>query len=93
MTREKILYLSSANEQLGNHHHKFLDALVQAKYDVHLVSYHPLPIAQNILDIDGLSVHHYPPYFIKRALFFNRVFHNQLVLQPGSIGSDGTKEG
>ena len=54
MKREKILYLSSANDQLGNHHHKFLEALAQANYDVHLVSYHPLPVAKNILDIASI---------------------------------------
>ena len=77
----KILYLSSANESLGNHHHKFLQALVNAKYDVHLVSYHPLPVAQNIIDIDGLNIYHYPPKFIKEALFFNRVLHFKKVLR------------
>ena len=81
MKKEKILYLSSANEQLGNHHYKFLDALAHDNYDVHLVSYHPLPIAKNILDIDGLTVHHHPPRFIKKALFFNRVFHFRKLLK------------
>ena len=77
----RILYLSSANESLGNHHHRFLQALVNAKYDVHLVSYHPLPIAQNIRDINGLNIYHYPPKLIKKALFFNRVFHFKQVLR------------
>lgn len=77
----RILYLSSANDQLGNHHHKFLKALVEAKYDTHLVSYHPLPIAENILKIDGLKVYHYPPKYIKKALFFNRLFHFRSLLK------------
>ena len=91
----KILYLSSANEQLGNHHHKFLQALVNANYDTYLVSYHPLPVAKNILAINGLKVHHYPPNFIHKALFFNRLFHfrrlikkiNPDILHSGNVSN------
>ena len=55
--------------------------MVEARYEVHLVSYHPLPIAQNIKDIKDLFIHHFPPKIIKKALFFNRVIHFRKVLK------------
>ena len=76
----KILYLSSATDTLGNHNHKFLKALVDVGYDVHLVSYHPLPIATNIRNIVGLKIYHFPPMLIIKPFYFNRLFHFRKLL-------------
>jgi len=77
----KILYLSSATDTLGNHNHKFIKALVESGYDVHLVSYHPLPIAKNIQEIKGVKIYHYPPKLIKKPLYFNRIFHFRKIIK------------
>jgi len=77
----RILYLSSATGTLGNHSHKFLKGLVEHGYDVHLVSYHPLPIAKNIKEIEGLKIYHFPPSIIKKPFYFNTLFHFKKLLK------------
>ena len=80
----KILFLSSAVEALGVHEYRFLRSLLQAGYDVTLVSYHPDEVAANVKELAGLKIIHHKPRLLmhlQRVFYGNRVAHFGKVLR------------
>ena len=77
----RILYLSSGSDKLNSHDYKFLYSLSESGYDLHMVSYHPQQIADDIKNIKNIKIYHYPPKFHKIPLYIDKIFHFRKIIK------------